>query len=75
MKLFRRIASVPFLLLALGAWLCEMPFNAFGVFCVRTVGYVANMPAVDRMLSRMFLISAVRCPRCGRSDVTTIIDD
>lgn len=74
-KALRILLALPFLVAAILAWICEAPFNAFGVLCLRTLGYIAKMPAVDDMLSRMFLIRAVRCPRCGRSDVTTIVDE
>ncbi len=75
MKKLRAFAALPFLALALAAWVLEILPNAFGVLCMRTVDHIAGDPAIHNLLERLFLMRAVRCPRCGRSDVTTIVDD
>lgn len=71
----RRIACLPFLVLAIVLWLMELPINALGLLCLRTIEQLAKHPQISEMMRRMFLLRDIRCPRCGTSDVKTIDPD
>jgi hypothetical protein len=74
MRLVRKIACVPFLLLAALLALVETPVASLALLCLRTVELIIDKPAVTEYFKRLFLLRAVRCPRCGRSDIETIDD-
>jgi len=72
MRTLRTLAALPFLAIAMLAFVCETPFNAFGLLCVRTLELIAADPKITEIVRRLFLLQAVRCPRCGRQDVTVL---